>query len=237
MEVTHFTRWCSAELYFRVLVSMCIYNAANEDCGAAGSISPGAPHRIIWHSTNRHLLGTKVLYALPGIANWSFPVPIDGLTPTAMPRDSTLTVNLSQDPTDFENTFASPQLPDAGSLTWKSKIDVYAPPVVEYRLKADSLKPYPGCSSICSLLAPWSELLVAPSCGLCNWSAKQDMGPLHCVPSERKLLSIKGVTALQLSTRCPGLRLARPANQRAQAQISGGRGAVSPGLGWPSTSN
>ena len=83
--------------------------------------------------------GTKVLYALPGIANWSFPVPIDGLTPTAMPRDSTLTVNLSQDPTDFENTFASPQLPDAGSLTWKSKIDVYAPPVVEYRLKADSL--------------------------------------------------------------------------------------------------
>lgn len=83
--------------------------------------------------------GTKVLYALPGIANWSFPVPIDGLKPTAMPRGSTLTVNLSQDPTDFENMFASPQLPDAGSLMWKSKIDVYAPPVIEYRLEADSL--------------------------------------------------------------------------------------------------
>jgi hypothetical protein len=83
--------------------------------------------------------GTKVLYALPGIANWSFPVPIDGLMPAAMPRASTLTVNLNQDPTDLENMFASPQLPDAGSLTWKSKIDVYAPPVVGYRLEADSL--------------------------------------------------------------------------------------------------
>lgn len=83
--------------------------------------------------------GTKVLYTLPGIANWSFPVPIDGLTPTAMPVGSTLTVKLNHDPTDFENMFASPQLPDAGNLTWKNKIDVYAPPVVEYRLEADSL--------------------------------------------------------------------------------------------------
>jgi hypothetical protein len=83
--------------------------------------------------------GTKVLYTLPGIANWSFPVPIDGLTPAAMPSGSTLTVYLNQDPTDFENIFASPQLPDAGSLTWRSKIDVYASPVAEYRLEADSL--------------------------------------------------------------------------------------------------
>lgn len=56
-----------------------------------------------------------------------------------MPRGSTLTVNLNQDPTDFENMFCQPQLPDAGSLTWTSNVDAYAQPVVEYRLEADSL--------------------------------------------------------------------------------------------------
>jgi hypothetical protein len=83
--------------------------------------------------------GTRVLYDLPGIANWFFPFPIDGLTPSAMPSGSTLTVNLSQDPTEFENTFTDPQLPDAGTLTWTSTIDTTATPIPEYRLEADSL--------------------------------------------------------------------------------------------------
>lgn len=81
--------------------------------------------------------GTKVLYDLPGIANWSMPVPIDGLTPSAMPAGSTVTVGLAQDPSDYENMFTDPQLPDAGTLTWTSKIDATAPPVLEYRLEAD----------------------------------------------------------------------------------------------------
>jgi hypothetical protein len=56
-----------------------------------------------------------------------------------MPSGSTLTVNLNQDPTEFENTFTDPQLPDAGTLTWTSTIDTTATPIPEYRLEADSL--------------------------------------------------------------------------------------------------
>ena len=83
--------------------------------------------------------GTKVLYTLPGIANWFLPVPINGLSPAAMPAGSTLTVSLNQDPSNFENMFTYPQLPDAGVLTWTSNVDASAQPVVEYRLEADML--------------------------------------------------------------------------------------------------
>jgi hypothetical protein len=84
--------------------------------------------------------GTKALYTMPGIANWFMPVPIDGLTPSTLPRGSTVQVHMTKDLSDFTNVFASPQLPDAGSLTWKSTLDGTSAdsPAEEYRLEADS---------------------------------------------------------------------------------------------------
>jgi hypothetical protein len=84
--------------------------------------------------------GTKSLYTMPGIANWSVPVPIEGLKPSKLPRGSTVRVHMTKDLGDFSNVFASPQLPDTGSLTWKSTLDgtSAAPPAEEYRLEADS---------------------------------------------------------------------------------------------------
>jgi hypothetical protein len=84
--------------------------------------------------------GTKVLYALPGIASWFMPVSINGLNPTAMPPGSTVTVQLNKDPVDLTNTFASPQLTDAGSLRWTGALGGTALPIEEYRMEADSQK-------------------------------------------------------------------------------------------------
>jgi hypothetical protein len=84
-----------------------------------------------------HVSGTRVLYALPGIADWFVPVPIDGLALSTPPVGSTLTVNLDEDPGNFTNMFVSPQLPDAGTLTWTSTMGITVPS--EYRLEADSL--------------------------------------------------------------------------------------------------
>ncbi len=80
-----------------------------------------------------------MLYALPGIANWFLPVPLDGLKPTSMPPGSNMTIHLNKDPGDLTNIFASPQLPDAGELTWKNQFDGTTSPNEEYRLEADSL--------------------------------------------------------------------------------------------------
>jgi hypothetical protein len=83
--------------------------------------------------------GTRVLYALPGLADWVPPAPIDGLSTVAMPRGSTLTLTLDQDPSGFENVLADPQLSDPPYLRWTSKIDGTAAPVAEYQLEADSV--------------------------------------------------------------------------------------------------
>lgn len=83
--------------------------------------------------------GAKMLYALPGIANWFLPVPLDGLKPASMPPGSNMTINLYKDPGGLTNIFASPQLPDAGKLTWKGQFYGAALPNEEYRLEADSL--------------------------------------------------------------------------------------------------
>lgn len=169
--------------------------------------------------------GTKVLYALPGIANWSFPVPIDGLTPTAMPRGSTLTVNLSQDPADFENMFASPQLPDAGSLTWKSKIDVYAPPVVEYRLEADSLT----AVSRLQLHLFIAGALVGVAGGAFMWFV-QLVGQAGYGAAASRAKRTKAAVDQGSNSATVQHEVPRPA-ARTSSEPAGA------GLGWPSTSN
>ena len=80
--------------------------------------------------------GTKVLYALPAIGRWFTQDPINGLNSTEMPPGSTLTVQLTRDPTvDLTNTIASPQFTDAGTLTWTGALVL---PRDEYRVEADS---------------------------------------------------------------------------------------------------
>lgn len=82
--------------------------------------------------------GTKMLYNMPGIAKWVTAIPLVGLRPVPVPTGSTSTVRLNKDAGGLTNVFASPQLPDSGTLTWTSKLDGSTPPIREYRLEADS---------------------------------------------------------------------------------------------------
>ena len=82
--------------------------------------------------------GTKTLYNMPGIAEWVTAIPLVDLQPVPVPAGSTVTVRLYKDAGGLTNVFASPQLPDSGTLTWTSKVDGSTPPVREYRLEADS---------------------------------------------------------------------------------------------------
>lgn len=122
-------------------LSQCVYTTVTMNAPESQHVFRQALLTGSSGSAISYVSGTRVLYTLPGIVSVFVPVSVnDSLPPVTLPPNSTLAVSLlNEDPGDFANVFASPQLPDAGTLRWKSKLGGITTPVSEYRLEADSL--------------------------------------------------------------------------------------------------
>jgi hypothetical protein len=119
-------------------LDQCVYTVLTMQAETAPALS-GTRGALISGSSgfvSSEISGTQAVYALPGVVDGLFPVPIDGLKPTAMPSGSTLTVGGGA-PDDLENVLSTPQLANAGDMTWTSAMSTAALPVSQYRIEGD----------------------------------------------------------------------------------------------------
>jgi hypothetical protein len=165
--------------------------------------------------------GTKMLYNMPGIAKWVTAIPLVGSQPVPVPTGSTATVRLHKDAGGLTNVFASPQLPDGGTLTWTSKLDGSTPPIREYRLEADSQ------TAISQLQAHLflAGALVGVSGGAFVWLVQLCGQTVHGAVAER---------AKQTKPKAPEEKPSQPAdNEVSEPATPWSIQREGTGLGWP----